>query len=79
MSVKLSAEPDAVKVAQVPEVYQVPLDMMQPFLLPLVRTLRVPRPLKGVPGVEVEVGDEPGEVPVLGSVVSECLHDPPWL
>lgn len=39
-SVKLSAEPEAVKVAQVPLVYHVPLLMMHPFLLPPVTTLR---------------------------------------
>ena len=46
----------AVKRAQVPVVYQVPTLMMQPVGLPPVGvTLRVPRPVKGVPGEVVGV------------------------
>ena len=61
---------EAVKVAQVPLVYQVPREMMQPFWLPFVITLRCPRPLKGVPGLEVDVGDGPEPVVVLKYSVS---------
>ena len=45
------------KVAHVPVVYQVPPLMMQPFVLPPDVTGSVPRPEKGLPGVEVEVGE----------------------
>lgn len=38
--VKPSSDAVAVKVAQVPVEYQVPLEMMQPFLLPFVTTFR---------------------------------------
>lgn len=48
---KVNPLPDAaaVKVAQVPLVYQVPPEMMQPFWLPPETTLRVPEPLKELP------------------------------
>jgi hypothetical protein len=55
----------AVKVAHVPVVYQVPLLMMHPFLTPLTMTLRLPLPLKGVPGAAVDVGAGPPTVVVV--------------
>lgn len=64
LEVRVNPDPDAVavKVAQVPVVYQVPPLMMQPSTLPLVVTGSVPLPEKGLPGVEVEVGGVPVEV-----------------
>ena len=59
--VKPSSERLAVKVAQVPLVYHVPAEMMQPFWLPLATTFRKPLPLKVPPE---EVGAEPPEVVV---------------
>ena len=57
----------AVKVAQVPPMYQVPPLMIQPAVLPAWVTGRVPRPVKGVPGGGV--GVEPGgEVVGVGEV-----------
>ena len=58
-------EPDgeAVKVAHVPPMYQVPGLMMQPFVLPPEVTWRVPLPANGVPGAVV------GVLPVLVVVV----------
>lgn len=64
----------AVKVAQVPVVYQVPLLMIQPFCLPSLVTNKVPLPEKKVPGALVGavptllviVGRGDGRLPVLG-------------
>ena len=64
----------AVKVAQVPVVYQVPLLMIQPFCWPPLVTNKVPLPEKDVPGVLVGVlptllvvvGRGEGRLPVLG-------------
>ena len=64
----------AVKVAQVPVVYQVPLLMIQPFCSPPLVTNKVPLPEKDAPGVLVGtlptllvvVGRGEGRVPVLG-------------
>jgi hypothetical protein len=63
VKVNWSPEAEAVKPAQVPVVYQVPLEMMQPFLLPPVMTLRYPLPLNGepVPPVGVDEGAELAE------------------
>lgn len=63
----------AVKVAQVPVVYQVPPLMIQPFCLPPLVTNRIPLPEKGAPGALVGAvlalvvvpGGE-GPVPVFG-------------
>ena len=60
VSVKPLPEGVAVKVAQVPPMYQVPALMMQPFAVPPVETWRVPLPEKGVP-----VGLVPGAVVVV--------------
>ena len=62
VSVKPSSSSVAVKVAHVPEVYHVPLLMMQPFFVPPTSTLRYPFPLNGVPGAEVLVGAGPPTV-----------------
>ena len=40
---------DTVKPAQVPVVYHVPYEMMQPFLLPPVTTFKYPFPLNAGP------------------------------
>lgn len=64
----------AVKVAQVPVVYHVPLLMIQPFCLPPLVTNRVPLPEKDVPGalvgvvptLLVVVGRGGGPLPVFG-------------
>lgn len=49
----------AVKVAHVPEVYQVPLLMMQPVCMPLAMvTPRKPLPENGAPGPPVGPGTE---------------------
>lgn len=64
----------AVKVAQVPVVYQVPLLIIQPFCLPPLVTNKVPLPEKDVPGapvglvsmVLVFVAGGDGRLPVLG-------------
>ena len=56
-------EAEAVKVAHVPPMYQVPGLMMQPFDLPPEVTWRVPLPANGVPGAVV------GVLPVVVVVV----------
>lgn len=61
----------AVKVAQVPPMYQVPGLMMQPFGVPEVVTWRVPLPEKGVPGEVV------GAVVVVVVVVDEVVGEVP--
>ena len=65
-----------VNVAQVPVVYQAPPEMMQPFLLPEVMTLRYPLPLNGGP-----VGDDAEELLLDGAVVLDGAvlvgEDPP--
>jgi hypothetical protein len=72
-----------VKVAQVPEVYQVPPEMMQPFWAPPLTTLRKPEPAKlpePVPPVEVgwaavvvAVLDGGGVLPDLGRYLMPVL------
>lgn len=80
LSVKLSPEAVAVNVAQVPETYHFPPEMIQPSWLPEVRTFKLPLPLTAPP-VEVEVGAEPVEVAVLevAVVVGEEPPPPPEL
>lgn len=65
----------ALKVAQVPVVYQVPPLMIQPFCLPPLVTDKVPLPEKDAPGALVGVapalvvvvfGAGDGRLPVLG-------------
>ena len=74
LRLKPSPEAVAVKVAHVPEVYQVPAEMIHPFWLPPLTTFRTPEPLKAPPGedvglepgaVEVEVGEPPPPPPLL--------------
>ena len=60
LSVKPLPDGVAVKVAQLPPIYQVPAVMMQPFDVPPVETWRVPLPEMGVP-----VGLVPGAVVVV--------------
>ena len=55
-SVKPDSDVVAVNVAQVPVVYHVPAEMMQPVLELPTLTFKCPFPLKGVPGVEVLEG-----------------------
>ena len=67
VSVKvLLSEPTgaAVNVAQVPDVYQVPPEMIQPVDLEEIVTCSVPFPEMGVPGDEVDVGADPVDVGV---------------
>lgn len=74
--VREKPEPDvaAVNVAQVPEVYHVPAEMMHPLVAPETCTLRYPFPLNGVPGALVLV--LVGALPV---VVVPVGVDPPLL
>jgi hypothetical protein len=70
---KVKPLPDdvAVNPAQVPVVYQVPPDMMHPFLLPDVTTFRNPFPLNGAP-----LGVDEGPLLLEGAVL-EGLSDRP--
>lgn len=53
--------PATLNLAQVPNLYQVPRLMIQPFRRPLVNTSKFPRPVNGLP-----VGEGPGCSLVVG-------------